>query len=591
MRGLTGVLSSSPYSVAIVLAVVLLGLVAGAALVRRLHRRGVGPAAVVGWGALLLAALLATAPFALRAMPAVSLALITRLGVGSHVGFTIELLLAALAIGPGAIALGTIFPATLALGAAPDGPPPLGRLLAANTAGAIAGALGASFVLLPRLGIGGGLLALAAVASLAAVPVGGGPLRIGAAAAAAAAVAASATAPPLFLPSRTVGEERPLFYRDGPQATVTVTADAVGQKRLRVNAQYALGGTLGLILEAREAHLPMLLHPAPRRLLHLGVGTGDTLGAALTHPGVEATGVELLADVLDAARLFAIENRGLFQRPNVRLLAADARTVLRTDDARYDVIVADLYHPWTAGAGALFSLDHYRLARARLAPGGLFCHWLPLHQIPVEDLRRVIATFLAAFPHTQLWLGYHRATTTLAALVGSEEPLAPDAATIRMRLEQPPVRASAAPAGIDGPLDLAVLYVGSEQQLAPPVADVAPMTDDRPVIEFDAAAAYFDHDRLPRAALQWLAARLAPDDGPIAGAPASFALRAKLAEAQLALFDADGQAELRAYLDALPMAPQASAVRQPLTAIAARLRAAGDDRGADLVADALDANR
>jgi spermidine synthase len=265
--------------------------------------------------------------------------------------------------------------------------------------------------------------------------------------------------------------------------------------------------------------------------------------------------------------------------------------VLRTDDARYDVIVADLYHPWTAGAGALFSLDHYRLARARLAPGGLFCHWLPLHQIPVDDLQRVIATFLAAFPHTQLWLGYHRATTTLAALVGSEAPLAPDATAIKERLENPAVRASAAPAGLDGPLDLAVLYVASEEQLAPPVADVPPMTDDRPVIEFDAAAAYFDHEQLPRATLRWLAARLAPGDGPIAGAPASFALRAKLAEAQIALFDADGRAELRAYLEALPMAPQASAVRQPLTAIAARLRAAGDVETADLVAGALEANR
>ena len=591
VRGLAGVLSSSPFSVAIVLAVVLTGLVLGAQTVWLLERRGVAPAAVITRGALGLAALLAAAPFALRAMPAASLALITRLGVGPRTGFTIEALLAALAVGPGAIALGTIFPSTLALAAGADGAVPLGRLLAANTAGGIAGALGASFVLLPRLGIGGGLLALAAGATALAALVARGPLRLAAAAVGAGACVAAATSPPLFLPSRGAAQERLLFYSDGPSATVTVTADAAGQKRLRVNAQYALGGTMGLILEAREAHLPLLLHPEPRRLLHLGVGTGDTLGAAMLYPGIEGVGVELLADVLDAARLFSTENHGLFARPGVRLLTGDARTVLRTEDERYDVILADLYHPWTAGAGALFSLDHYRLARARLAPGGLFCHWLPLHQIPVEDLRRVVATFLAAFPHVQLWLGYHRANTPLAALIGSETPIAPDADVIRERLRDPGVHVSAAPAGLDDPLDLAVLYVASEAQLAPPVADVAPMTDDRPVIEFDAAAAYFEHEALPRAALQWLAARLAPGDGVIRGAPASFPLRAELAQAQLALLDGNGRAELGAYLEALRLAPGASAVRQPLSAIAGRLRAAGDSDTADRIVRALAGSR
>src|SRR5262249_57726173 len=77
--------------------------------------------------------------------PATSLALITRLGVSSRIGFTVEALLAALVVGPGAIALGTIFPSTLALAATADGTVPLGRLLAANTAGGTPRALAAPF--------------------------------------------------------------------------------------------------------------------------------------------------------------------------------------------------------------------------------------------------------------------------------------------------------------------------------------------------------------------------------------------------------------------------------------------------------------
>src|SRR5204862_49466 len=86
----------------------------------------------------------------------------------------------------------------------------MGRVLAANTAGGIAGALGAAFVLLPRLGLGGGLLATAGIAALAALAT-----RRTAGALAAAAVALAALASPSFrLPWR-AGDERILFYRDG----------------------------------------------------------------------------------------------------------------------------------------------------------------------------------------------------------------------------------------------------------------------------------------------------------------------------------------------------------------------------------------
>jgi len=46
-------------------------------------------------------------------------------------------------------------------------------------------------------------------------------------------------------------------------------------------------------------HLPMLLHPAPRRVFVLGTGTGMTLGATSIHPGVERI---VLAESLDVSR-------------------------------------------------------------------------------------------------------------------------------------------------------------------------------------------------------------------------------------------------------------------------------------------------
>ena len=428
-RGLAGVLSQSVYSIALVLAAVLVGIALGAVTgVRALGRAG-APEAWLGIAFVALALATLLSRLALRALPGASVLLVRGLGViGPGAGLAVEAALAVLVVLVPALALGAIFPLVLGLAGAAAPGRAMGRVLAANTAGGVAGALGAAFVLLPRLGLGGGLLATAGIAALAALAT-----RRTAGALAAAAVALAALASPSFrLPWR-AGDERILFYRDGAAATVMVTADARGDLRLRVNGQYSLGGSAGLLLEERQAHLPLLLHPRPTRLLALGVGTADTVGAALAHPGLRVDAVELVPEVLAAAAVFVRENRGALADPRARFVVDDARSFLLAAPGTYDVILSDLFLPWTAGTAYLYSADFYRVGRAHLRPGGLYCQWLPLHQLAVPDLEAIVASFTAAFPHVQLWVAYHRSATPLAALVGSAEPLGADAQPARAR--------------------------------------------------------------------------------------------------------------------------------------------------------------
>lgn len=578
-RGLAGLLSNSVYSVALVLTAVLLGLVVGATVAVRWR-----PSAQAGALLLLsLAAAIVLSALALPALPDVSLRLVTRLAVtGPGTGLSVEAMLALLVVLPAATVLGALFP--LALGRAGTGA--TGSVLAANTLAGIGGALSGGFVLLPRLGLGGGLIALATVATAAASAVAVAPkLRVTALLATVALAGLAVAAPAVPLPWRTPADEHLLHYADGPTATVMVTSDPQGRKRLRVNGQYSLGGTSGLLLETREAHLPLLLHPAPHALLHLGVGTGDTVGAALTHPDVHVDGVELVPEALQAASWFAVENHEVLNNPHAHFVADDARHVLLAASGRWDVTIGDLYLPWTAGAAALYSLDHYRLARTHLAPGGMYCQWLPLHQLAVPDLEAIVATFVAAFPHVQLWVAYHRTLTPLVALIGTETPLVPDAAAIDARLRNVALAASAASVGLDDAAELAALYVADERTLGRVVA--APITDDRPSIEFTAPAAYFHQAPLASAGVEWLAAHVDDGDGPIAGAPAPAALRRLLLAAQQALVTADGPGELRAYLTALTLAPHLRTTRRALELIAAGRHAAGDAGTAAVIADAL----
>jgi spermidine synthase len=582
LRGMAGVLSNSVYSFAVVLASVLVGIVAGAALAGSLLRRPRPPAsleAVISLAAAFLAFAVLASGIALRWVPELSLAIARVVGVHSAAtGIAVEALLSAAVIAPAAIALGTLFPLGLTL-AEPRAPAwAVGPVLAANTAGAVLGSLAAAFVLLPRLGLGGALHTAAAVAAALALHAGRRTRALPAALAAAAACAAAALlAPRVELRWPGQGSERVLFEREGAAATVHVTADAAGRKRMRVNGQYTLGGTAGLLLERRQAHIPLLLHPAPRDVLAIGVGTADTLGAAVADPGVHADGVELLPEVLAAASLFATENRGAVGHPRVRLIAEDARSHLRASTRRYDVILSDLFLPWTAGTAHLYARELYAAGRAHLKAGGLFAQWLPLHQLAVEDLESIVATFLDVFPRVQLWVAYHRSDTPLAVLIGSETEVKVDAAARRARFAAADFASSLRSAGFVEPGDLAALYVGDERQLAAAVEGAPIITDDRPALEFSAPAAYFRQPALAGEALAWIAGSLDPGPAPIAAAPpAPRELRLALIEAQRALLAGDRPRELARYLDALAIAPEVRASRQALYGIARERLAAGD---------------
>jgi spermidine synthase len=593
-RGLSGVLSSSVYSVALVLAATLCGIATGTAGAVRVLARLQTPnvrlqpwlagAAALGAGAVLASTL------ALRVLPAASLALARSLGATTApAGLAVEAILALHVVFVPSAAIGALLPLCLGLGDPARPGRALAGPLAANTAGGVAGALVGAFVLLPGLGLGGGLLVLAAVlaglGAALATRIASLFLATGAAALATTAV----VAPPLPFPWRASPDERVVLRRDGPTATVLVTEDARGARRLRINGQYSLGGGDGLFLERREGLLPVLLHPAPRRLLHLGVGTGDTLGAAMTSPGLTADGVELVSSALDAAAFFSNQNGDVLHQPRVHLVADDARSFLLSSRERWDVIVVDLVLPWTQGAGALFSRDFYRLGLEHLAAGGVLCQWLPLHQLQVGDLEAIVSTFTAVFPHVQLWVAYHRSLTPLAALIGSASPIAVDADAMRARLRDPVFLAMARGVGLDDPDDLGMLYVTDGDRLRTVVRDAPWITDDRPRIEFSAPRGFFHQEGLGREALAWVAARLDPAPAPIAGAPpATFAVRADLLRAQLALLAGDGPAELRAYLDALAAAPASGTVRAALAAIAAERLRAGDAATADGIASVLD---
>jgi len=212
---------------------------------------------------------------------------------------------------------------------------------------------------------------------------------------------------------------RVVEYREGVTATVAVVEDAKGDRVLRVDNRFQMGGTAAAAAEYRHAHIPLLLHPTSKRALFLGLGTGITFGAASLYPNLQSDGVELVPEILEVMREFEPYNFSPDRQPRLRLFTADARRFVRTVDSHYDVIVADLFHPARDGAGSLYTLEHFQAVRERLAPGGLFCQWLPLHQLDEEVLRLITRSFLGAFPNAQAWLLRFNVDAPVIGLVGT----------------------------------------------------------------------------------------------------------------------------------------------------------------------------
>ena len=182
-------------------------------------------------------------------------------------------------------------------------------------------------------------------------------------------------------------------------AAVSVVEDADGVARLRINNRQQEGSSATFRVDARQAWLPLLLHPgAARARCSWASAPASRPASAAEDPTLQVDAVELLPEVIAASAHFTRRVADGAADPRLHVIAADARRYVRASEQRYDVIVSDNFHPARSGSGALYTVEHFEAVRRRLEPGGLFCQWLPLHQLDLETLRSIVRSFLAAYP-------------------------------------------------------------------------------------------------------------------------------------------------------------------------------------------------
>jgi spermidine synthase len=491
------VLHNSVYSFASILVTFLVALAVGAALARAMLSRSSTPTggalrsavAPLAWMLTASGLAIGLSPFVFYAATSGLQYVSAKEGWLGYLGIVFGL--AAGAIGIPALLLGTVFP--LVLGLAPKGESAgraIGRLAAANTLGAIAGSLAAAFVMLEWLGLWASIRTLAVLypitALLLASRLDGASraLRTAPLVAILALVTVADASRLPRLPDLQHLKQPPAIHRiwEGSDGTVAVVSVG-GHLRTVVDNYYSLGGSDERQYEETQADLPLLLHPRPRSVFFLGLGTGITAGAALRHPVERLVAAELSPEVAEASeQYFGAFTNGLFTDPRAEVVVEDGRQYLLATDERFDVIVSDLFIPWQAGAGSLYSKEHFAAVRQRLAPGGLFAQWLPLYQLSKDEVQSIARTFVEVFPQATLWRGDFLAERPIVALVGQNaaEPLDPEALVENYR------RLRGSPEiGRESVLALLGMFYAGNLGAARESFEAYPVnTDDRPVIEY-----------------------------------------------------------------------------------------------------------
>ena len=125
------------------------------------------------------------------------------------------------------------------------------------------------------------------------------------------------------------------------------------------------------------------------------------------------------------------------------------------------MIVADLFHPAQDGAGFLYKREHFQAIRERLNPGGLFCQWLPLHQLDESTLRSIVRTFIGTFSETRGFLLHFNVDIPALALIGTPDPIQLPTDWFEQRLADPELRSRLRGVGLERPLNLLGCFAAS----------------------------------------------------------------------------------------------------------------------------------
>ena len=194
-----------------------------------------------------------------------------------------------------------------------------------------------------------------------------------------------------------------LFYGDGIGGFTTVEkmVNSLGSTELTMlNSGKPDASTHGdRFTQTLLAHIPMLFHPNPKKVMVLGLASGMTAGEVLHYPIDRVDVLEISDQVIEASKFFNSWNNGVLTDSKARIIVQDGRNHLALIQEKYDVIISEPSNPWMAGLANLFTRDFFELVRERLSSDGIFVQWIHGYEMNWNTFAMVGRTFSEVFPN------------------------------------------------------------------------------------------------------------------------------------------------------------------------------------------------
>jgi spermidine synthase len=488
-RLLSLLLGATVYTFSIILAVFLVGIGIGS-WVGALAGRGSKPAASLGicqlllvggvaWSALMIAQ---SVPF----WPVNPL-----LSSDPMYTFQIDMARVIWSILPAALLWGASFPLALAAAAGPgeESSSLVGRIYAANTGGAILGALAFSLLVVPRIGTQGAEEVLVCLAALGALVVLG-PLvlssktvfgMVGVAAAMGVslfiALKIPAVPPELIAYGRRIminmGRSKILYTGEGINSSIAISRWDDGAIQFHVSGKVeASTEPYDMRLQRLLGHMPALFHNDPKSVLIVGFGAGVTAGSFVTHPTIQRIAICEMEPLIPptATAYFKDQNYDVKDDPRTQIYYDDARHFVLTTPEKFDIITSDPIHPWVKGSATLYSKEYFELVKKHLNPGGVVTQWVPLYESDEETVKSEIATFFDVFPGGSIWANELSGGGYDVYLLGQATPAPVNVDQIQAKLSSPAyarVAQSLREVGFGNAVGLLSVYAGQDNELKP----------------------------------------------------------------------------------------------------------------------------
>jgi spermidine synthase len=502
-RSLSLLFGATTYTFSLILAVFLFGLGIGSSIGSSIAGRTSRPRLALGWCQMLLCvAMTWTSYMVTDSLPYWPInPSINTTSAKIWYTFQLDFVRALWAMLPGALLWGASFPLALASVAQGRQDPArlVGGVYAANTVGAIIGAVGGSLLLTIWLGSQKSQQAMIIISAISALLVLDAALvesdaKKGRMRLAGTLLLALAMAGAVLL-ARTIhgvpgdlvaygryaavraGEGDIIYVGEGWNASVAVTRLSNGVLNYHnAGKVQASSEPQDMRLQRMLGHLTTLIPKNASNALVIGCGAGVTAGAVSIDPAVKKLTIAEIEPLVPSvvSTYFAEHNFSVVTNPKTHVHIDDARHFLMTTDEKFDAITSDPLDPWVKGAAMLYSREFFETVKERLNPGGVVTLFVQLYESNTEAVKSEVATFLEAFPNGMVFGNTNEGAGYDMVLLGQVEPTVINLDEIQQKLARPeyqPIARSLSEIGMYNVIDLFSNFAGNKQQLAPWLAD------------------------------------------------------------------------------------------------------------------------